>query len=48
VTPVSSKTKETLTAVAGLVLTSEFDAAAGIIDDLILRSETGHSVKTKA
>jgi CheY-like chemotaxis protein len=45
--PIGSKTKETLSAVAGLALISEFDAAARRVDDLILRSETGHSVKTK-
>ena len=33
--PVSSKAKETLSAVAGLVLTSEFEDAASRIGDLI-------------
>jgi signal transduction histidine kinase/FixJ family two-component response regulator/HPt (histidine-containing phosphotransfer) domain-containing protein len=46
-TPANSKTKETLTAVAALVLTSEFGSAAGMIDDLRSRSGTSHSVKTK-
>ncbi|MDR1514572.1 MAG: response regulator [Synergistaceae bacterium] len=33
--PIGSKTKETLSAVAGLALISEFEAAASMIDDLI-------------